>query len=243
MKKKELSFSSKTINAGSNAKTVKGDDEYLTAIMYLAPYKLAGGANVCSMAELAECHKPCLNLSGRGKFNNIQKARIRKTNWFHTNKEAFMYQLALDLCKFERFCEKHKVKPAVRLNGTSDIRWELIKYPLDGKNVFERFPDITFYDYTKIPNRKIKDLPNYSLTWSYSGSNDKYKSFVPQAKKAGMNIAVVFRDENFPKKYLNWKVIDGDKDDLRFLDPKQSIIALKAKGPAKKDTSGFVVDI
>ena len=238
----KLTFSSKTINAGSNAKTVKGDDEYLTAVMYLAPYKLAGSGNVCSMAELAECHKPCLNLSGRGKFNNIQKARIRKTRWFLNDREDFMKQLYKDVTKFVTFCTKNSVKPAVRLNGTSDIRWELIKDE-HGKTIFEAFPDVVFYDYTKIPNRKIKDIPNYSLTWSYSGANEKYKGFVQQAKDAGMNIAVVFRDDKFPRRFLNWKVIDGDKDDLRFLDPKNSIVGLKAKGPAKKDKSGFVVDV
>lgn len=238
----QLSFSSKTINAGSNAKTVKGDAEYLTAIMYLAPYKLSGVANLCSMAELAECHKPCLNIAGRGKFNTVQNARIRKTKWFAKDRESFMEQLDKDIQKFVTFCDKHKVKPAIRLNGTSDIRWELIKDE-DGKCVFDRYPDVMFYDYTKIPNRKTKDIPNYYLTWSYSGANEKYKGFVKQAKDAGMNIAVVFRDDNFPRRFLNWKVVNGDKDDLRFLDPKNCIVGLKAKGPAKKDKSGFVVDV
>lgn len=237
-----LSFSSKTINAGSNAKTVKGDKEYLTAIMYLAPYKLSGVGNVCAMAELAKCHAPCLNLAGRGKFSNIQEARIRKTKFFFERKEEFMLQLQKDIDKFRKYCEKHKVKAAIRLNGTSDIRWELIKDE-DGLNVFTKNPDITFYDYTKIANRKIKDIPNYSLTWSYSEGTPKYQTMFMDAKKAGMNIAVVFRDEKFPRKFLNWKVVDGDKDDLRFLDPEKSVVGLKAKGKAKKDKSGFVIDV
>lgn len=237
-----LTFSSKTINAGTNAKTVKGDNEWLTSVMYLAPYKLAGVGNLCSMAELAECHGPCLNLTGRGKFTNIQNARIRKSKWFIENRQSFMDQLYSDVEKFNKFCEKHKVKPAVRLNGTSDIRWELIKDANDN-NIFKAFPDIQFYDYTKIANRKIKDIPNYHLTWSYSGANEKYKGFIKDAKRAGMNIAVVFRTDKFPRKFLNWDVINGDKDDLRFLDPPNSIVGLKAKGPAKKDKSGFVVDV
>ena len=36
------------------------------------------------------------------------------------------------------------------------------------------------------------------------------------------------------------KVIDGDKHDLRFLDEKNVIVGLIAKGEAKKDISGFV---
>lgn len=238
----KLTFSSKTINAGSNAKTVKGDDEYLTAVMYLAPFKLSGIGNVCPMAEMAACHAPCLNTSGRGKFNNIQQARIRKTKWFLQDRDDFMDQLTADIARFVKFCEKNDVKPAVRLNGTSDIRWELIKLPC-GNTVFSLFPDVIFYDYTKIPNRKIKDIPNYSLTWSYSEANPKYQTYFMDAKNAGMNIAVVFRTDKFPRRFLNWKVIDGDKDDLRFLDPKNSIVGLKAKGSAKKDKSGFVVDV
>lgn len=242
MTDKKLSFSSKTINAGSNAKTVKGDDKWLTAIMYLAPHKLSGVGNVCAMAELAKCHAPCLNLAGRGKFNSIQKARIRKTKWYFEDRQSFLDQLWKDTERFRQFCEKHDVKPAVRLNGTSDIRWENELMPT-GKNIFETFPDIQFYDYTKIGNRKTKGIKNYHLTWSYSNADKKYSDMSSAAKKAGMNIAVVFRDDKFPRKFLNWKVVNGDKDDLRFLDPKNSIIALKAKGPAKKDRSGFVVDV
>jgi len=237
-----LKFSSKTINAGSNAKTTKGDAEYLTSIMYMAPYKLSGVGNLCSMAELADCHGPCLNLTGRGKFTNVQNARMRKSRWFIEDRQSFMDQLYNDIYKFQKYCTENDVKPAIRLNGTSDIRWELIK-GTDNKNVFQSFPDIQFYDYTKIANRRIKDVDNYKLTWSYSGANEKYKAFVKDAKDAGMNIAVVFRTDKFPKKFLNWKVIDGDKDDLRFLDPPNSIVGLKAKGPAKKDKSGFVVDV
>jgi hypothetical protein len=239
--KKKLTWTSKTISAGNNSKTVKGDEEYLTAIMYMAPYKLSGVGNLCSMAELAKCHEPCLNLSGRGIFNNVQKARIRKSKWYFEDRKSFMDQLYKDVERFKKFCEKNDVMPAVRLNGTSDVRWELIKDD-EGKCIFERFPDITFYDYTKIYNRKVTKYKNYHLTWSYSEANPKYQVYFKEAKKAKMNIAVVFRDDKFPRKFLNWKVINGDADDLRFLDPKNSIVGLKAKGPAKKDTSGFVVD-
>ena len=236
----KLTFSSTTINAGSNAKTVKGDDEWLTAIMYLAPYKLSG-TNLCSMAELAKCHKPCLNLAGRGKFSKIQEARIRKSQRFTSDRQGFMKDLTTDTARFVEKCKLHKVKPAIRLNGTSDIRWELIKIGSTDKNIFETFPEVQFYDYTKIANRKIKQK-NYHLTWSYSEADKKYSDFYKTAQKNGLNIAVVFRNKDFPEKYLGWKVVDGDKDDLRFLDKPKSIIGLKAKGPAVKDDSGFVVD-
>jgi hypothetical protein len=105
--KGKLTFSSKTINAGSNAKTVKGDDEWLTAIMYLAPYKLSGAGNLCSMAELAKCYDPCLNTSGRGKFSNIQEARIRKSRFFLKDKAKFLDTLYKDIDKFISFCDKN----------------------------------------------------------------------------------------------------------------------------------------
>ena len=99
---------------------------------------------------------------------------------------------------------------------------------------------VQFYDYTKIAKRK--SLPNYNLTWSYSEADPRYTAMMPQARANGMNVAVVFRDKKFPKTFRGLPVISGDDDDLRFTDPKDHIIALYAKGPAKKDTSGFVID-
>ena len=235
-------FSSSTINAGSNAKTVKGDDEYVTAVMYLAPHNLSG-FNVCAMAETAHCIDPCLNLSGRGKFTKVQNARIAKTLRFFNDRTKFMEDLIRDINKFVKWCAKKKVKPAIRLNGTSDIRWESVYY--DTKNIFEHFPKVQFYDYTKITNRRRAKLhSNYHLTWSYSEPDDKYAAKYSEALLNGMNIAVVFRDKDkIPSEFLGCSVVDGDKDDLRFLDPKGVVVSLYAKGPAKKDQSGFVIDV
>ena len=108
-------------------------------------------------------------------------------------------------------------------------------------NIFEQFPAVQFYDYTKIANRKCKDIPNYHLTWSYSNANPEYAKLLDKALEQGMNAAVVYRKEYHKPKWQGYPVIDGDKDDLRFLDPKGGhIVALYAKGKAKKDTSGFV---
>jgi hypothetical protein len=240
-KKKELRFTSKTIAAGGNAKTIKGDKEYLTAIMYLAPYKTLVGHNTCSMAELAGCHEACLFTAGRGSMNSVKKARIEKTKRYYTNKDKFLKELKADIERFVKYCDRNNVKPVVRLNGTSDIRWENDK--VYDKNIFEHFPLVRFYDYTKIANRKVKNIKNYHLTWSYSEASDKYAAMHHDAIKYGMNIAVVFRNaDNIPENFLNIKVIDGDKDDLRFLDEKNCIVALYAKGKGKHDMSGFVID-
>ena len=239
-------FTGKLIIAGGNAKTVKGDGtEYLTAIMYLRPWRnVIGGRerNVCANAEIAQCHVGCLNTSGRGQQSNVQNWRMGKTIRFWEERERFMLDLIDDLRKFQNKCRKLGVKPTVRLNGTSDIRWENIM--VDGKTVFDHYPDIQFYDYTKIANRKISHLKNYHLTFSYSAASEIYLRQVDMALAGGMNVAVVFRDRNkMPDQFLGLPVVNGDADDLRFLDQNQRVVALYAKGRAKLDRTGFVVDV
>ena len=166
----------KLLGVGTNAKTIKGDgSEYLTAILYMTPYKVMVDGklfNSCSMAAMASCFEGCLYTAGRGKFSNVQTARQRKAEWFYRDKDSFMQQLHEDITKFSAYCHKRGIQPCVRLNGTTDIRWELIK--LGDYNIFELHPDVQYYDYTKIPNRKA-DYPNYHLTWSYSSANPKYE--------------------------------------------------------------------
>lgn len=230
--------------AGANAKTVKGDGkEFVTAIMYLTPWKSAG-INVCAMAEQAKCIEPCLNTAGRGQMSSVQIGRARKTEWFATDRAGFMEQLHKDIRSFVRWCKSKGVTPCVRLNGTSDIRWELIAYRADWvayDNIMQAFPEVQFYDYTKIANRR-KVPANYHLTWSYSAANPAYAAQEAVAKVNGLNIAVVFRRKaDIPAVFLDLPTIDGDRDDMRFLDPKGVVVALYAKGKAKADTSGFVV--
>tara|TARA_R110002073_G_scaffold72157_5_gene176545 strand:+ start:459 stop:1154 length:696 start_codon:yes stop_codon:yes gene_type:complete len=222
---------------GTNAKTVKSDKggEYLTAILYMAPADLVDGINVCPMAIMAGCRHGCLNTAGRGIFDNVQNARIRKTVLYRDNRELFMEYLRQDLSKHETYCLKKGIIPVVRLNGTSDI---------DYRKIANEFPNIQFYDYTKVYNRVSKEIPkNYHLTISYSEANKEYtKNAVKFANKYGVNLAVVFRNKDLPETFLGRRVINGDKDDLRFLDPKNVIVGLYAKGKAKKDTSGFVIN-
>jgi len=212
-------------------------DEYFSRILYLAPDDLADGKRtVCPYAKVAKCSNPCLNTSGMGKFSNVQQARIRKTLMFLNETEKFFDLLIKDIDKFVKECDKLGKKPALRLNGTSDIQWETIEVE-DFKNIFEMYPDIQFYDYTKIPTRRIDNIPNYHLTWSYSQANDKYASLF---EKVPYNKAVVFFDA-LPSMFKGLKVIDGDKHDMRFLDKTNSVVGLLAKGKAKQDDTGFVI--
>lgn len=233
----------KLLGVGTNAKTIKGDgSEYLTAILYMTPYKImvdGKSFNSCAMAKQASCIDACLYTAGRGQMSNVQTARQRKAEWFYKDRDSFMKQLYEDIKKFQTYCHKRNIQPCVRLNGTTDIRWELIK--IGAYNIFDWFPEVQFYDYTKIANRKCKDIPNYHLTWSYSNANPEYAKLLDKALEQGMNAAVVYRKEYHKPKWQGYPVIDGDQDDLRFLDPKGGhIVALYAKGKAKKDTSGFV---
>ena len=241
----------KLLGVGTNAKTVKGDgDEYLTAILYMTPWKVMvdGKAfNSCSMAEQAGCIDACLNTAGRGAMNCVQAARERKAQWFYRDRGSFTQQLIVDIEKFQAYCDKRLIQPVVRLNGTTDIRWESIKVDygqnINGVNIFELFPHVQFYDYTKISNRKVSHIPNYHLTWSYSGANATYAAQLDKALAAGMNVAVVFREAMTKETWQGLPVVNGDADDLRILDPKGGhIVALYAKGKAKRDTSGFVVE-
>lgn len=220
-------------------KSNKLSDEYFSRIVYLAPDDLADGKNtLCPYAKIAKCSEACLNTAGMGKFSNVQQSRIRKSLLFLNDRQEFMRQLVQDANKFLKECDRLGKKPALRLNGTSDIQWETIE--VDGHdNIFAMFPQIQFYDYTKIPTRKVEHIPNYHLTWSFSQANDKYATLFD---KVSNNIAVVFRDV-LPKVFKGLKVIDGDKHDMRFLDETQVVVGLIAKGEAKKDTSGFVIDL
>ena len=225
------------LNINQNAKTVKGNSiGYLTGILYLAPSDISG-YNVCPMAKVAKCERTCLYYSGMGAFSNVQKARIEKTKYFHEDTQTFMQELAGDISSLIRKAKKLNLTPTVRLNGTSDIRWENI--PVNGfNNIMEMFPNIQFYDYTKIPNRK--NIPsNYHLTLSYSNV-EEYKRHIMKANP-DINLAVVFKKE-LPITFMGRKVIDGDKHDVRFIDQKNVVVGLKAKGKAKYDND-FVVNV
>lgn len=233
------------LQVGNNAKTVKGEKYgFMTGVLYMAPHTLAG-QNVCPMATIAECDKACLYSAGRGAFNSVQQSRINKAKLFHADRQAFMNQLVTDVALVQRKAIRAGMVPLIRLNGTSDIRFELIPVTRNGvtyPNIMLAFPDVQFYDYTKLANRK--NVPaNYDLTFSYSGV-PAFQKYVNMAIAAGMRVAVVFRREkDIPAEFLGMECIGGDDSDIRHLEPKGVIVALYAKGAAKRDTTGFVVDV
>jgi hypothetical protein len=236
-----------------NPKTLKGMKEgYNTFILHLAPASLSG-YNTCPKATEG-CKTACLNTAGRGGMfkkgestNVIQKARIRKTKMFYENRNEFFNLLVKDITLAIKQSEKKGLIPVFRLNGTSDISFEKYGftiaydgYTIDYANIFERFPNVQFYDYTKVLGRKVNGIKNYQLTFSAADGND---IDVIKAIAQGYNIATVFGIKKtlpMPDYYNGLPVFNGDESDLRFLDPKGVVVGLYAKGKAKKDETGFV---
>lgn len=215
---------------------------YKTYILHLSPGSMAGVGNMCPKASVG-CLAGCLNTAGHGGMfkadgtSRVQAARIRRTKLFMTERNDFMLELYVDIKKACREAANKGLVPVFRLNGTSDAIWERIPV-LGYANIFAAFPDVQFYDYTKIVRRgyTCRDISNYHLIFSRSESNQRD---VERAIVAGMSVAVVF--DKVPSEYMGLPVIDGDEHDLRFLDVSNSVVGLKAKGRARKDESGFVV--
>lgn len=228
----------KLLSVEADAKTKKGRaKKWLTGILYLFPHK-AFGFDICPAAERAQCAEPCLNLAGKGAMTSGQASRIRKTWLFHNEREWFMAQLYRDIEALERRAAREGMRPAVRLNGTSDINWEEIRFGNGKYSLMECFPMVQYYDYSKLP--RVPHNSNYHLTFSYSAAPE-FQVLVKKALKFQMNMAVVFRG-GIPTEFMGRPVVNGDEDDLRFLDPEGCIVGLKAKGLAKKSKSPLVVD-
>ena len=235
---KALGLEYKTILGTASAKAVKGEKiGYLTAIIYLKPDDI-----ICSMARIAGCMAGCLQSAGQGAFNNVQLARISKTEYYKNNRQAYILSLCADVWTMARKAAKLGLELLVRPNGTSDILYENI-IVVDHKNIFQLFPDVQFYDYTKHPARNLtnKTADNYDLTYSYSGLTPEKITHKGLLNPHNSRVAVVFmRKADIPAQFNAWPVIDGDNTDVRHIEPKNVVVALYAKGKAKKDNTGFV---
>lgn len=227
-----------------NPKILKGRARgYWPIVLHLAPADLSG-RNVCPFSS-AECRAACLNTAGRGGMfkrgettNSVQKARLNRTAAFWADRHAFEHAAAVEIAWHIRRARAEGLRPVIRLNGTSDLSVEKLF-----KKLFELFSDVQFYDYTKNVNRMFSEIPeNYHLTFSRSEVNS---AAVSRVLSAGGNVAAVFataRAADLPETWNGAPVIDGDKDDLRFLDPPGVVVGLRAKGRAKKaPVGGFVL--
>ena len=233
------------VSVNSDAKTIKGNGKgWLTGIVYLAPAGVAGLGNMCPHSSVG-CRAVCLFNAGRASiFPMINAARIRRTHFLVHDRAGFRAQLEKEIGSLLRKAKRLGLAPAFRFNGTSDLAVDKL-FP----GLIESFPEISWYDYTKNVNRALEfaqgKLPaNYHVTFSLAEDNHQWAL---QALSAGVNVtAVVDKPKAFDTFTINgarFRTIDGDVSDLRFLDPQAPtgrVVLLKAKGPARKDTSGFV---
>ena len=226
----------------TNAKTKK--NSLKSFILYLSPYtQNSFGKNVCANAT-AGCIESCLFTAGMGVFSTVQKARIAKTDYLLSDKEGFLAQLAKELLYQYAKAKRNGERIAVRLNGTSDLDFFTLLIKYAQLDVTKLADHVSFYEYTKNINyiKRWEGAPNITYTFSKSESNS---SLIPAAIAYGANVAAVFRKE-LPEMYniggISIPVIDGDTSDILMIYNKGKIIGLRAKGRAKKDTSGFVID-
>ena len=237
----------KPLLSTNNTKTIKGAKlGYVTNILYMSAHtQNSKGINVCSHASKG-CAASCLVGSGMGGlYDVVKQGRLNRTERFLSNRVEFMNDIANEITKAvkKNAGKNHLV---VRLNGTSDLPYEKYRVFEGKKNIFEMFPNVQFYDYTKNPKRFTKDLSdNYHLTFSRSEENHKDSL---ELLKRGYNVAMVF--DKLPKTFAGYTVVNGDENDLRFKDPKNVIVGLKYKNMTGKGSdnslafkSGFAISI
>ena len=214
-----------------------------TYAIYLAPASTSG-YNTCSHST-PECRMGCLNTSGRAAIeifsgtNRIENARINKTKLFYEQQEFFMAWMKAEIISKQAKAKRDGFFFSVRLNATSDIDWQNVR--INGQNIFEMFPDVLFYDYTKNPNKFLNIASNYHLTLSYTGRN--WHACEAMLKR-GHNVAVVFnvkKDIDIPKEYKGYVVTNGDLTDYRIDDAKGIIVGLKWKRIANRENEAKVL--
>ena len=234
-------------------KSNKFSDSYKTFVLYLPPEQSSGKINLCRFAT--SCVFSCLGI-GSGRMNqgknrvdndnfdwqltNVSRAMFKRLTLFLDNRPAFYAKLEQEIKTKLNTARKKGYRLAIRLNGTSDIRWEQTR-----KDIFYKFQDVIFFDYTKYPYELRKDTPdNYYLIYSYTANNNQSLDFAKEWLANGKNIAVVF--DKLPSKFLGLPVIDADKHDMRFIDNEVNningslIAGLKAKGLAINNDHGFI---
>lgn len=188
---------------------------------------------ICPGSKAAGCMDGCLKLAGRGRFENVQDARKAKTEYWHVDRIGFLDQLNLELERFASLCSRQGLIGTVRLNVLSDIEWESFNIP-------QNFPGLTFYDYTKRARRLGNTPDNYSLM--FSASNEPgYQKQMAIGLASRVPVSFVYRGSR-PDVMFGRRVIDGDASDWVNVNAGLVSLALKAKGPAKKDRGSFVYD-
>ena len=230
-----LSYLGKTSVSSKIMHSQKYSHQY-TYTFYLAPAKTSG-YQVCSHST-PECRMGCLNTSGRAGIEQfagltkIQDCRIKKTRLFYEDTAFFIQWMCAEIRMYQQKAQKDGFFFSVRLNATSDIDWVNVR--INKKNIFQIFPEVSFYDYSKNFSKFENKPSNYHLTYSFTGRNEDLCKVLLQK---GFNIAVVFKVKHeieLPKYFMNHAVINGDLTDFRISDAKGIIVGLKFKRIANR---------
>ena len=212
-----------------------------TLPLNLAPAKMSG-YQVCPDAS-PDCEAFCLHSAGNPVYLPVKtKSRIAKTRLFFENRNLFLAMMVKELQREVRKAAKDAVTLAMRPNMTSDIPLEKYSCTYTGKRmpiidmIHLLAPEMPIYDYTKNPRR---DMSREFYTFTFSLSEKNETDAVAQLER-GINVAVVFDTKAghpLPSHYTLggkvFEVINGDKHDVRFTDPKGVIVGLTAKGEAR----------
>jgi len=230
----------------SNTKLRKNGRHFETFGLSLAPHTM-GGYQVCAFA--GECKGPCLVHTGNGHtFKGVNAGRVNRKRLYFEEREWFLSRLNREIENKVKTAGKRRKRVAIRLNVFSDVTWEKT-----APQLFDHRAQ--FYDYTKNPKRWGNVLENYWVTFSRDERNEHHATRILES---GGNAAVVFYNDGrgyvsggahlqaLPKTWNGFRVIDGDKTDLRFEDPRGVVVGLRLKAASysarqKAIDSGFAV--
>lgn len=199
------------------------------------------GYDVCALARFAACHTICvMEKIGMANWDSVKASRDALTRWLFEDTAAYLGRLDIELGKMSARAEKSGKLLYVRLNTGSDIRYERI-----ARWLFDSYPNVRFYDYTKLTPRLFDDsMPrNYSLSYSVHGNSKD--TDIRAILERGKNCVVVTDSEyNGQRKIFGalpdtmeiagarFNTRDGDKLDFRHedFDGRGNLVLLRFKG-------------
>jgi hypothetical protein len=225
-----LSYIGQVNNGAKHKKAYKYNE--LVYTIYFAP-AMCSGYEACP-GRTPECTAACLNLSGHNRMdihkNMINNSRVKKTKLFFEEREFTVRWIIQEIASAKWKAKNEGRRFSVRLNNTSDISPEefyVINRSGQKRNLLQLFPDVQFYDYTKVASRieLIEKYHNYDITYSFNGYNeDLCKGML----RRNVRVAVVFNG-TLPKMHMGYPVINADLYDMRYIDRTDVIVGLHYK--------------
>lgn len=247
------------LSANSKLRKLPGRAGRYRAIgLALAPAQYSG-KELCAW-RTSGCTMACNGFwSGMNVTISTRLALIGRAVLFNWYRDIFRSKLRRELGNFAKLCKRTNVRPAVRLNVSSDVVWERLFAEL-----FTEFPMIHFLDYTKaLPKHRPTLPPNYQLVHSFNERTTA--ADVWDIVQSGRNVVIAFDSAYAPSRGL-WgalprsvrftddsgrdftlPVVNGDRHDLRLrdMDGRGVVVGLHGKSGRqrveKSVASGFMI--